>query len=214
MKRFFLFILSTLILISCNHQLTNDWLRDELQGRVKHISTTTGEAVQQGDTLLFGRYTYTEEIFYDKDGLKTYATTTDEEGHLNLKCIYEHDKQGHITVSDIRDVDDKPIMRNVFEYDKNGYLTKMYSVDADGHTDMTVLYENDSLGNQTKQTIYDHLGRVVYSENVKEKDDASTENAHYLYDEQGNWTQKITFQTDSAGVEYPTFLWRRIIEYY
>ena len=212
MKRFLFLLLSVVCMISCNRLATNDWKADELKGEVKHITTTTGEAVQQGDTLLFGRYTYTEEVFYDKRGLKTHAMTLDDSGALNLQCRYEHDKSGNITVADMRDADDKPVMRNIFEYDERGYLVKMLSVDPDNHTDMTIVYERDSAGSQTKQTVYDHLGRVVYSEATELPADSVP--AHYEYDEQGNWIRKTAYHTDSVGVEYPTFMWIREIEYY
>ncbi len=212
MRRFLFYALLVVCLTSCNRLATNDWIADELKGRVKHITTTTGEAVQQGDTLLFGRYTYTEEVFYDRNGLKTHAVTVDDKGALNLQCLYEHDKRGNITVADMRDAEDKPVMRNVFEYDDRGCLVKMLSVDADNHTDMIILYEYDSAGNQTKQTVYDHLGRVVYSESTELLVDSVP--AHYEYDECGNWISKTAYHTDSAGVEFPTFVWKREIEYY
>ncbi len=214
MKRSFFFILSSLIIVSCNRLITNDWQKDDLQGRVKHITTTTGEALQHGDSLSFGKYTYTEEVFYDSKGLKTHATTTDENGLLNLQCVYEHDRQGNMIAADIRDIENKPVMRNLFEYNSQGHMTKMSSVDPDGHTDLIVVYENDSSGNKIKETVYDHLGRVVYAQEADSVYDKQTENAHYQYDSQGNWTRKITYQTDTDNIEYPTFLWIREIEYY
>ena len=210
-KIFFLFIIT--LFCACNQQITNDWVADELIGDVKHILTTTGEAMQTDDTIRFGRYTYTEEVFYDKKGLKTNAQTLNDDGSINLRCIYQHDKQGHITIADMRDANDMPIMRNVFEYDDNGFLIKTISIDPDEHVDMTIIYENDSAGNQIKQTVYDHLGRLVYSEAPSSPND-STQDVSYEYDRVGNWTRKTTYHLDSIGNRYPTFIWIRNIEYY
>ena len=212
MKRFLLFALSAFLLAGCSRLTTNDWQADELKGSVSKVTTTTGEAVGQGDTLVFGKYTYTEIIEYDKNGLKLHARTLNEDGSLNLQCRYEHDKRGNITVADMRDANDLPIMRNNFEYDDNGRLSKMTSVDPDGHTDMTVVYENDSSGKQVKQTVYDHLGRVVYSEPIENSE--VLQDADFEYDEHGNWIRKITFHTDSVGTRFPTFMWIREIKYY
>lgn len=213
MKRSFLFISVVLLIVGCNRLTNNDWVGDELQGQVKSLVTTTGEAVQQGDSLVFGRHTYTEEISYSPKGLKTHARTLDEDGSLNLQCHYQHDKHGNMTIADMRDSNDQPIMRSEFEYDDNGWLVKTVSVDPDGHVDLTVIYENDSSGQHIKQSVYDHLGRLVYSDVPMPLVD-STQNASFEYDQYGNWTKKITYHVDSNGVNYPTFMWIRKIEYY
>ena len=200
------FAFTAMFITACNNQKTDDWTAEQLRGEVKHIKTTAGRYEEINDL------TYTEEIFFDRHGLKTHAITLDEYEQYNLQCLYEHDKFGNITLADMRDADNNPIMKNVFEFDERGNMLKMESIDADNHADLTILYKNDSFGRQIQQSIYDYLGRIVrveqteYIDNDKPTElkklsrnilvnERDTTTSRYYYDEKN----QLVLQTDSSA---------------
>ena len=159
----------------------------------------TNEVLKIQDGRSQARITY----HYNKRNYNTEQIFYDENDSVLIKIIYEYNSIGRASSFIVYDGDDKIINKGKFIYDNDGTLLKFYNLDTSGKIIMEESYIYDSLGFISSKDAYENGEFLKYEYkrdakgnsvliNIFNKKGVCVEKIHYtyIYDENGNWTER------------------------
>jgi hypothetical protein len=202
----------------------NDAEFDGFKGKVKKVSQTEyvgkdkfGEIVEDTKT---GSVTYK---FDDKFNLAE-KTWYYSDGSISKKFSYKHDNTGKVTEESGYNSNGDLVIKFIYKYDTKGYISEQNWYNGNGTLITKYIWKYDEKGNQIEENRYDSDGSLSFKylnkfDSKGNKIEANGYNSQgtleykftysYQFDTQGNWTKQIEFQNT-----FPTFITKRMIEYY
>ncbi|MBL0191576.1 MAG: hypothetical protein IPQ18_09605 [Saprospiraceae bacterium] len=177
-------------LISCSHvKLKNDWLKDNLKGKVQNFSQFSYLVEER-----FGKYEKgkREKLFgndrniqkkYDKKGKLSELNWYNLDGKLESKSIYKYDEKGNLSELNMYHSDGSLFFNEAYKYDD--METQIESTIYGQHNRVTKKF--DDKGNQIEKKIYNSDGSL-----------GSSENFTYEFDDHGNWIKRTDFKDQIA----------------
>ena len=232
MKKVLTIILAMFCLASCEKSTQkNDLTEEKLKGKVKSIREIPYEAVEKfgevvkGDALGFGKNL---QITFNEKGNKLEENWFNPDGRLDFKWTYKYDDKGNKIELNSFNHDGSLDSKFTFKYDDKGNQIEQNWFNPDGRLDFKWTYKYDDKGNQIEENGFNSDGRLSFKSTYKydDKGNKIEENSFnpdgslyykatykYTYDQQGNWTQQITYKVKN-GVEKPSQIVERTIEYY
>lgn len=130
---------------------------------------------------------------YNKNGLPCLQVQYDENGNETQSCDTKYDKLGNVVEETIRDARGNKVAQFSYKYDNRGLQIEKNVVRVDYKC--SILSEYDNHGYVTKR--------------VTKSRETETWTFSYVYDEQGNWIERTSFNEG-----FPVAKEKRIIEYY
>ena len=183
----------------------NDLTEEKLKGKVKSIREIPYEAVEKfgevvkGDALGFGKNL---QITFNEKGNKLEENWFNPDGRLDFKWTYKYDDKGNQIEENGFNSDGRLSFKSTYKYDDKGNKIEQNSFNPDGSLGSKYTYKYDDKGNKIEENSFNPDGSLYYKATYK-----------YTYDQQGNWTQQITYKVKN-GVEKPSQIVERTIEYY
>lgn len=145
----------------------------------------------KGNLIEQGNYRNAELLFkfvyaYDDQGHRLEMKTYLHDGSLKSKSVYTYDSKGNIaTMASYKDCMSENSCRLDYKavdtYDEQGYLSEARIFKADGTLDEKRTHKYDASGNQIEQSVFRSDG------SLRDKEITT-----YVYDSNGNWTQRTT----------------------
>ena len=206
MKKVLTIILAMFCLASCEKSTQkNDLTEEKLKGKVKSIREIPYEAVEKfgevvkGDALGFGKNL---QITFNEKGNKLEENWFNPDGRLDFKWTYKYDDKGNQIEENGFNSDGRLSFKSTYKSDDKGNKIEQNSFNPDGSLGSKYTYKYDDKGNKIEENSFNPDGSLYYKATYK-----------YTYDQQGNWTQQITYKVKN-GVEKPSQIVERTIEYY
>jgi hypothetical protein len=154
----------------------------------------TEEIAYDADNELIEKTTFK----YDEKGTIIEAYWYNPDGSLKSKYVNECDDAGRVKAQTVYNHDGSVRAKFIVEYDKNGVRTESNGYDFDGRLVEYMRYDGQK--NLVENILYDADGNVSDSFTWK-----------YEYDENDNWTKRITCRGEGEIAEE---IAERTIEYY
>ena len=139
---------------------------------------------------------------YDDKGNQIELNWFNPDGRLDFKWTYKYDDKGNQIEENGFNSDGRLSFKSTYKYDDKGNKIEQNSFNPDGSLGSKYTYKYDDKGNKIEENSFNPDGSLYYKATYK-----------YTYDQQGNWTQQITYKVKN-GVEKPSQIVERTIEYY
>lgn len=200
MKKTF-YVLSLLLFVACQEnceKVKNDWLNDDLKGRVASYRITNylaaldlGEIFPSDVIGAEGRIVYNEKGFRTEEFWRFNEETSRKEYRYddNDNCVEL------ITLNPNNEIEE----RGIFVYDEKGVLLEESYYNADNKLFSKLEYTFDEYGNLIQLSEYDPNGVLEEMQKSKFKDGLEQERYTYYYDAHHVLVTKYEYCYDKQG---------------
>ncbi|MBI4946431.1 MAG: hypothetical protein HY840_08525 [Bacteroidetes bacterium] len=169
----------------------NDWVLQNLRGKVKSISENEYNAVQNAHKVKKGASTGSERYVFNEIGNMIEQSIYNPDGTLfsNFTCTY--DGNGN-KIEQNRYTNGILFRRSTFTLDNNGNCTEETMYKPDGKLFRKFIYKYDDKGNKIEKNAYKPDGSI-------------TEKFTYKYDNNSNEIEENRFIADGSIADKSTF---------
>lgn len=230
MKKNTLALIISLILIGCNNQIKkNDWIKDNLKGRIESYSEFSYEAIERFGKIEKIKNNWKNNIQkkYNEKGNVIELNNYKSEGSLSSMYSYKYNDKENIIELNIYNSDGSLDIKHSYKYDNKGNNTEeqhtkngrswldTYKYDSKGNIIENKSYNVDGGLIMTRICKYDENGNKIKDSELCIFDKKLSNNYTYKYDKYGNEIEKITYDSDSTLISRWTYKYdnnRNIIE--
>jgi hypothetical protein len=174
----------------------------QLQGTVKSLRFTTGEAIDRFGVVSFGKIYKDELREYNKNGFNTTNTTFNANGSVEFKFAKKHNSKNQFIENITYDNEGKCFDTFKRQYDEANKLISTKSYGCDGIFSGAFLYEYDSNGNNIIRTQIMNDYDEYFMSFQYDKKNNQTEERYYIKNPD-NSANKLLFE-DKIGFYSPT----------